>query len=564
MLLSTLPSRFPWRFAVVFLGSLTTTPSLAQVQLDRFYPPVVSPGREAIVNAEGKFPQWPVKIDCDRHDLAIVTNEKSGKLTVRVDRDAAPGIAWVRLFDDTSASNLVPLLVESMEASEEIEPNDTLGEATSADLPAVMYGRLDQANQVDVYRVPLEQGKTLVVSCTANRHLGSPMDAVVQLLDARGNVILQADDDRGIDPQLIYQAEQDGDVFVRLFAFPEVATSTIGFSGNASFVYTLVMTHGAFLDHVLPLVVPTNGAHQASQVFGWNLPDRFELLHQPPTNHSPQVAYAANSIGWQWQLPLPGSAVVLQATGDASSVVRTDSLPCIFSGHISAPGQVDRIRFPGVKSRRYEAVVHSRSFGFPLDSVLRVVQVDTASELVRNDDLDRNVYDAAATFTPSSDGELELQISDLVDGYGPRHAYSVVIREVVPSVLLTVVADHFAITAGQSLEIPIAVARLHGYDQELIVTAEGLPEGVQAEPVTSLAKGDSSKSVKLKLTASQVVADPTSSTNTSVAKQGGFRITAHHKSDQPSLDDPIATAHFQLRPELTTEHLWLTLVPEQR
>ena len=54
----------------------------------------------------------------------------------------------------------------------------------------------------------------------ANFVIGSPMDAVLQIVDARGTVMSQNDDDLRLDPRVTFTAPDDGTWFVRTFAFP--------------------------------------------------------------------------------------------------------------------------------------------------------------------------------------------------------------------------------------------------------------------------------------------------------------------------------------------------------
>src|SRR6056297_1934433 len=195
----------------------------------------------------------------------------------------------------------------------------------------------------------------------------------------------------------------------------------------------MLLSSDTFLDHALPLMVPHGDSQEAiTTVYGWNLPPKFDLRHKQRTSVSPNTRYLLSSLGWQWQSVLAEDAVVVHETQNESAA-QADSLPCIFSGHITEPGQRDRIRFPVEPSVRYRAVVHSRSFGFPLDSVLRVTRVADGSEVVRNDDTARDQYDAEVTWTSKASDQMELEISDLVDGYGPRHAYSVEISPVQPT-----------------------------------------------------------------------------------------------------------------------------------
>ncbi len=535
------------RLALVMFVLLPSMAS-AQVQLDRFYPPVVHIGGETVIKAEGKFPNWPVEIVSDRDDVKFVVGKESGRLTVNISTDVSPGVVWIRLLDNRSASKLVPLLIEPIAATSEVEPNNKINEATPVELPVIVYGKLAKSNDLDTYRVKLKRGQTFVASAMAHRPLGSPMDAVMQLVDGRGNVIVQADDDRGLDPQLVYQADEDAELSLRIFAFPEVANSTIGYAGAESFVYTIRLTSDAFVDHALPLVVSADHSSVISVPYGWNLPPKLEVLRRGATTYSPIVNRVPSALGWQWQTAITHDAVMIDEV-NSGSVAVAESLPCIFSGHIAARGEIDRIRFPVNASTRYEAVAHSRAFGFPLDSVLRVVNLADGSEVVTNDDVSREQYDASVVFTPKVAGEFVLEISDLVEGHGPRHAYSVVIAEATPAADLSVAEDHFIISAGASVEIPISIVRRNGFDQELTITAQGLPEGVVAEPVVSQTKGNTSKAVKLRIV-----------TDKAAACQNSFRIVASVAAPDDSSPVGKFTAKYRLNEVIAIEDLWLTAV----
>ncbi len=536
-------------YVCVFLfASLSVSTATAQVQLDRFYPPVVAIGSEASLKAEGKFPAWPVEIVCDRDDVKIEAGKESGELKVLVPTEAAPGVAWVRMHDGTSASKLVPILIEPIKPLAETEPNNDVAAAAKIDLPNVVVGRLEKSGDVDSYRIDVRAGQTLVVSTTAHRMLRSPMDAVLQLVDLQGNVIVQSDDVRGIDPQIVYEVKVDAELLVRIFAFPETPDSTIGFAGSASFVYMLRITTDSFVDHVLPLVVGS-GPQATTIPFGWNLPPKTDVKHYAATSTSPAVAYVPGSLGWQWQAASPNDAANLTESNDASEPTTAEKLPFIFSGHIGQPGEIDRVRVQLQKGKKYRASVQSREFGFAIDSVLRFVDSKAGTELARNDDRSRNEYDAAIDYSAKEDGEVELQISDLVDGFGPRHAYSVLMEESTPSVALTLSEDHYAVKAGESVEIAVAVSRLQGFNMTVKVAAEGLPEWVESEAIDSEIKGDSAKSVKLKLTAKK----------DSAGYQGTFKIVGLALDSEGKPTKESSTAFHQLREVIQLSEFWLTV-----
>ncbi len=547
-------ARSCWK-AFLFL-SLSIGNASAQVQLDRFYPPAVSAGDETTIKAEGKFPTWPIEAVCDRAEITVAPAKDSGNLQVVVPADAAPGVAWIRIYDKTSASSLVPLLIEPCKVHSEAEPNNSIADATKADLPCVLVGRLEKSGDVDTFRVAIRSGQTLVVSATAHGVLRSPMDSVLQLVDERGNVLIQSDDVRGFDPQIVYQVPRDGEYLVRLFAFPETPNSTIGYAGGSSFVYSLRVTTGPFVDHVLPLVMASNDAH-SSRPFGWNLPAKPDVRHDPMDNSpmdspmdnsSTQVAYLAEALGWQWQQTGSNESTIMHEIGNNGSTSDVIDLPCVFSGHIGQPAEVDRLRFHVQSGKKYRVAVHSRQFKFTLDSVLRLVDPKDGSELARNDDRSRNEYDAEIDYSAKADGELELQISDLFDAFGPRHAYSVVIEESKPTVSLSLADDHFVAKAGETVEVPVTLSRLAGFNQKLRVTAEGLPAGVRAEAVVSETKGDSAKSVKLKITADK-----------DALYQGTFHVVGQPLDSEGNPTSETFTAVHPLRDVVQVKDIWLTI-----
>ncbi len=534
-------------FLLVAFVLLPST-AFAQVELDRFYPPVVRIGGETVIQAEGKFSTWPVEAIGDRDDVKLIAGKESGQLTIQVAADAPPGVTWLRLFEGVSASKLVPLLIEPMTGAAEVEPNNKIREATSVELPAVVYGKLAKSEDLDTYRIRLKRGQTFVASVLAHRPLRSPMDAVLQLVDARGHVIFQTDDERGLDPQIVYEAVDDTEIFVRIFAFPEVANSTIGYAGAESFIYTIRMTTDAFVDHVLPLVVSPNDSGATMEPYGWNLPPKSGDLRSGVTKYLASVRYLPSALGWHWQTMSSDHAATVQETG-SDSIAAVMSLPCIFSGHIATRGEIDRIRFPVSASVRYEAVVHSRAFGFPLDSTLRVVNLVDGAEVATNDDVANGQYDASVAFTPKVDGEYLLEVSDLVEGHGPRHAYSVVIGTAKSTAELSVADDHFTVNAGASVEVPVSISRRHGFDQQLTVVARGLPEGVVAEPMVSPKDGEASKSVKLK-----IVADKPA------AFQGRFQIIATVSTPEAAPSSETFTAKHSLNEVIAIDNFWLTVV----
>lgn len=562
--------------AAIAIGALPCrdVATAQELTAERLYPPAARAAAEATIAIEGKLPQWPVRIWCDRSDISVRPAEESGKLIVNVPAEAPPGVAWLRLQDDKSASALLPLLIETAPLTVAAEPNDRLADATRVELPAAIVGKLEKGGDIDSFSVSVAAGQRLVVSVMANRILGSPMDAVLQVTDLAGNVLAQTDDTRGLDPQLSYPSATGGQYLIRLFAFPKETNSTIGYAGGANYVYRIHATVGPQLDYTLPLLVSaeraSGGNGEAGAVtlrpFGGNLADNTPLRISPPSAVSPPIAVAPPALGW---FPLglaPLADSVAWVDLGAEDVATLASLPAIVSGQIDRPTTVKKLTLPLEPGKKYRAQVFSRRNGLSVDSLLTVIDPATGTQLARNDDTG-NERDARVDFSlPAATKEpaaVELRLSDLVGGHGYGHAFSLLVAPIEPSVRLTVAADHFRVVAGDKVEIPVPIQRLDGASQPLRIVAEGLPPGATCEAVTSEAKGDSSKEVKLTIqTAAEAAGMP-------LRFQGPFRIvaypapTAEAPADAPAPAPvaPLAVANRTLEEGFSLGDLWLTISP---
>ncbi len=251
--------------------------------LTYLFPAGAQQGQSVVLTAGGSFERWPVQAWVDRKGVDIKpVADKKGQLSVTVAADAVPGIYWMRLYDEQGASALRPFLVGTLPEILEQEPNDD--PKKPQELPSscvVVNGRLERTGDVDSFAVLLHKGETLVASVEANRTLGSPMDAVLQILSSDGFVLEQNNDDHGLDPQVVFTAPKEDRYVVRLFAFPATPDSSIRFAGGETYIYRLTLTTGGFADHALPLAVSRADPGTVS-VKGWNIPpDARQLTVQP-------------------------------------------------------------------------------------------------------------------------------------------------------------------------------------------------------------------------------------------------------------------------------------------
>jgi hypothetical protein len=370
----------------------------------------------------------------------------------------------------------------------------------------------------------------------------------MQIVDSKGNVLLQNDDARGIDPQIVYIPKSDEELYLRVMAYPETPTGTIGYAGGDSFTYLLEVTQDAYVDHVLPLIdsemKPTEPVP-----YGWNLPPKLQLQRFPKTLiASPRVTFES-ALGWQFQSTQPPE---LSYRSDDDAEPTEAMPPCVLSGHI-ADDKLDAFKLTVVKDQRYRATAHARSWGLATDTLIRVVDPMEKKELARNDDVTRETYDSEVEFTASQSGIVELQVSDIVSQSGPRHGYSILVSPAVPSAKLGLSADRWRLASGESVDVPVMIKRQSGFDKVISIAAIDLPTGVTSEAVRSEPKGDTSKAIILKLTAASAM-----------PFQGTFRILGHEldANGQP-VGEPMVAA-YELNPSVIVGAPWLTVASDAK
>ncbi len=491
------PSCRPLPFAACALFVALAPAGAAAPTLTYLFPAGARRGTTVEVTAGGAFARWPVRAWASGTGVTVTAGKEKGKLSVTVAPDAAPGTYWLRLHDDEGASVARPFLVGTLPEVVEQEPNDDPSKPqVLPEARVVVNGRLAKRGDVDGFAVPLRKGQTLVASLEANRVLGSPMDAVLQVVSEKGFVLAESNDERSLDPQLAFAAPADGRYVVRTFAFPEKPDASVQFAGGEQFIYRLTLTTAGFADHAFPLAV-ARAAPGRVELVGWNVPAAAKSVPVTPGDGPEATAFhpeVANAVPVRVE---PHPTTVKAGPHDRQHPLAI-TLPVTVSGRL-APGGVDAFTFEAKKGDQLLFQVESRSLGFPLDAVLRLSDA-AGKELARVDDTG-NRPDPELSFKAPRDGAYRVEVSDLHSEGGPRYAYRLRALRPGPDYDLTLKEDRFVLSPGKPLDLPVTVNRRQGFAEVIEVSAQGLPPGVTAAPVRSAAGGASAGAVVLRLTA---------------------------------------------------------------
>jgi hypothetical protein len=139
------------------------------------------------------------------------------------------------------------VIVSDMPEGMEKEPNDSLTAAQSVEVPGGITGRIDRANDEDLFLFNAVKGRAYEFKVTAAR-IGSPLDGWLQVRNKDGKELARNDDANGFrDPELTWTAPADG-------AYA-VVIGDVSHQGGDGFIYRLAISEA------VPSVNGTVAAH---------------------------------------------------------------------------------------------------------------------------------------------------------------------------------------------------------------------------------------------------------------------------------------------------------------
>ena len=496
----------PLSVAVVLLlavsGSLgVAVGRAAPPEATRLFPPGGTRGAAVTVKVTGSFPSWPAGAWTERPGTSWEPQTESGVFSVTVAPDAPLGVHAVRFTSAEGATPVRRFVVGHLAGIVEAEPNDRPAQALAIEtLPAVVDGVLEKRGDVDLVRVRLAAGETLVAQADSNRLLRTPADPALEVVDARQSILARSLDAVGLDPRVVFRAPVDGEYVVRVWALPEAPDSTIGLAGGESWVYRLALSKGRFLVGALPLAV-TKGTDTSILPLGPGLEGAAAIsipaaaTLPPATGARGTASLALEEVGGMAEVAVT-ELPVLVGEGPATA------LPVVFSGVIRAARETARHRFAATKDTTLAILVEGQTSGTELDPLLSIR--DAAGTVVASTD---DPTGKLAWKVPA-DGEYAAEVSDRRGQGGPAHGYRLTIEPPAPRVRPVCDVDRLSAEPGKPIEVAIAVQREHGHAESLEFALEGAPEGVTAEKVTSTGSGDTAAKVTLVITAAGPVSAP--------------------------------------------------------
>lgn len=146
----------------------------------------------------------------------------SAKLTSpRIDFKAPTeiGIHSVQLPVGKDLTNPTACIVTPLPLVMEQEPNDTPSQANRISIPCGINGRIGKKRDLDHFVFKAAKGKAIRFEVFARRfgtNLTSPLDSMLDILDAKGAIVASNDDTNGKDAAIIFTPTADGEYIIRI------------------------------------------------------------------------------------------------------------------------------------------------------------------------------------------------------------------------------------------------------------------------------------------------------------------------------------------------------------
>lgn len=506
-------------------------------ELDRIFPLGGQRGSTVTVELRGRHLSNASRVEFDCEDLKWVktTDQSAGHLRgeITIDSEAALGSHFVRLWSIDGYSTTILFNVGQFRDVIDTEPNDAAHQAQFITGDVEIQGRLEPASDIDIYSIKVNKGERWVMDLRSIEH-GSLLAGKMEIFDSKGRRVA-ANDDRNDyleTPFLEHIFAETG--FYRILVDRYRGPRGQDFSLNSA--YMMRLSRLPTIDYVAPLgasvgasvEIQLNGnsletieqvylsevrsAEYMRMTYPYTMP--IHMRTDPPKSTS--IARIAGSIKrhgseklvasftipekvrtGMWRLWASGSRGTVEATyfeiSDTveysefeASTTLSSELAYSINGGLLNDGERDQYPIRAITGRPLHFWTLSTQLGVPhLDPVLALYD-DAGFKIAENDDT-VGAYgnlvgnpDSSLFYTPTQDGLLMLVIKDRTGRGGPSYRYRLRADGRLPTFQLFTTPENFTVERGGQAEIKIHMPRETGFDGEVVVWLEGLPEGVEA------------------------------------------------------------------------------------
>jgi hypothetical protein len=389
--------------------------------------------------------------------------DMAGQLAIAA--DAPLGLRTWRVWTSQGATPSLKFVVGDLpEIVEDEIDGDPL--PVPVTFPLTINGRIFPREDVDIYAIRAKKGEAIRCEVNAAR-IGSPLDARLEVRDANGRRIAEADAN-GSDSALSFTAPADGDYFVRI--------DDVRAQGGQAFVYRLTIIAAPFVERVFPLGGKRSSTFDV-EVTGQAIPAKTSIAipKEAPTSflHSFSVrSKPCNPIALDIDDHLEFIA--------PRDLAKTITPPAILNGRIEKPGQIDEWKWQAKKGEMWEFELRAARLGSRLDGVVTIC--DSQGKPLTK--AEATAADCTARFAAPADSVYVVKVQDRFQSRGgPEYAYRLrIVPPPRPGFRLTLATDAVTLPRKGTAKLKLNVERINGFKEPITLEVKGLPAHVTFSP----------------------------------------------------------------------------------
>lgn len=458
--------------------TLSATTGLAQEPvINSLSPAAILPGQATTVavsggNLNGAKGVWTSFAGSAGLTEAPENGTKADQLSITITpgSDIPVGIHAVRVLTDHGVSPIRFLLIDDLPTVAQAGNNTSAETAQVLTVPAAVDGSIGNLS-LQYFKFTAAEGQRLSLEVLARR-IGSPLDPMLRLLDARGRELAFSDDAPGLsgDAQLSHTFTAAGDYLVELRDIKYQGGAyrfRMGDFPAATTAYPLAVQRGQ------PAQVTLTGVGvEGLQPLAITTPADAAIAFWPVSLKAPN----GQGSGFSYVEVVDRPQLLEVEPNNTAEQPQRIELTHDINARLEQPGDVDRFVFKAAKDSSYVFTGVTRTQGSPTDLNIKILKAD-GGQLATVDDTGTD--EGTITFKFPEEADYTLVVNDLANRGGPDHAYRVSIAPSAPTFTLTASTDTLNVPAGGSVMVTVTAKRV-GYGGPIELALSGLPEGVTA------------------------------------------------------------------------------------
>lgn len=388
---------------------------------------------------------------------------------LNIPADTPCGIHALRLLTDKGVSPLRFLIVDDLPSIASVGNNTNLAAAQMISVPTGVDGAVPNQGW-QYFKFPAQAGQRLAIEVLARR-IGSSLDPMIRLLDAKGRELAFNDDTPGLngDSSLTHTFKDAGEYVVEL---RDIKYGTgayrlrIGDFPIATVAYPLAVQRGT-TTNVTVAGFNVDGVAPVPVTVAPNQPEEWKNV---------SVKRPGGASGFSTVAVTNTPQFLEQEPNNAPEQANRVELGHDINGRLDQPGDIDRFIFTAKKDQGATFTGITRQQGSPTDLNFKILNKD-GGQVVAAEDSGTN--EGLVAFKAPADGDYVLVVEDLNRRGGSEHAYRITVSSNPPQFSLAASLDTFNIPVGGVVLATVTAVRT-GHAGNIELSATNLPPGVTA------------------------------------------------------------------------------------